>query len=149
MVFSYDCGWQQNWRWQKMQANCWQFRLPCGCGGTTQGASPGGAHPELHWGQWMPPLGECLRRIALVAATADKIVENTQNTNKTQLLASNYGTNWLLVAYENFTPQNGHSTQLIDAMSCVKMWDSTIGAEELVPLSSYQTLSADKKWRSY
>ncbi len=29
-------------------ANRWQFRLPCGCGGTTQGASPDGTHPGLH-----------------------------------------------------------------------------------------------------
>ena len=35
---------------------------------------------------------ECLRRIALVAAMVDKFVENTQNTNKTQILASKYGT---------------------------------------------------------
>jgi hypothetical protein len=40
----------------------------------------------------MPPLGEYLRRIAPVAAMVDKFVETTQHTNKTQLLASNYGT---------------------------------------------------------
>jgi len=41
---------------------------------------------------WMPPSGECLRRIAPVAAMVEKFVENTQNTNKTQLLASNNDT---------------------------------------------------------
>jgi hypothetical protein len=40
----------------------------------------------------MPPSGKCLRRIAPVAAMVNKFVEPTQNTNKTQLLASNYGT---------------------------------------------------------
>jgi len=40
----------------------------------------------------MPPSGKCLRRIAPAAAMVDKFVETTQNTNKTQLLASNYGT---------------------------------------------------------
>jgi hypothetical protein len=31
--------------------------------------------------------------------------KHTQNTNKTQLLASNYGTFWALVVYENFNPK--------------------------------------------
>jgi hypothetical protein len=60
----------------------------------------------------MPPLGECLHRIAPAAVMVDEFVETTLHTNKTQLLPSNYG---------NFLPQNGPSTQLIDAMSCVKM----------------------------
>ncbi len=69
-------------------------------------------HPMEHvqgfiWSHWMPPLGECLRRIALAAAMVDEFIETTHNTNKTQLLASNYGTFWLLVVYENFIPQNG------------------------------------------
>ncbi len=38
----------------------------------------------------MPPLVECLRRIAPAAAMVDEFEQNTQNTNKTQLLASNY-----------------------------------------------------------
>jgi len=41
---------------------------------------------------WMPPSGECLRRIAPAAAMVNEFVETTQNTNKTQLLASNYST---------------------------------------------------------
>jgi hypothetical protein len=41
---------------------------------------------------WMPPLVECLRRIAPAATMVDEFEQNTQNTNKTQLLASNYGT---------------------------------------------------------
>jgi hypothetical protein len=40
----------------------------------------------------MPPSGKCLRRIAPVAVMVNKFVETTQNTNKTQLVASNYGT---------------------------------------------------------
>jgi len=73
----------------------------------------------------MPPLVECLRRIALAAVIFDEFVETTWNTNKTQLLASNYGTFWALVVCENFVPQNGPSTQLIDATN-------SIVAEELV-----------------
>ncbi len=49
----------------------------------------------------------------------NKFVETTQNTNKTQLLASNYGTFGALVVCEIFIPQNGPSTQVIDAMSFV------------------------------
>jgi hypothetical protein len=41
----------------------------------------------------MPPSGKCLRHIAPAAAMVDKFVETTKNTNKTQLLASNYCTN--------------------------------------------------------
>jgi hypothetical protein len=40
----------------------------------------------------MLPAGECLRHIAPAATMVDEFVETTQNTNKTQLLASNYGT---------------------------------------------------------
>ena len=49
----------------------------------------------------------------------NEFVGTTQNTNKTQLLAINYGTFRSLVVCENFTPQHGHYTQLIDATSFV------------------------------
>jgi hypothetical protein len=67
----------------------------------------------------MPPLVDCLRRIALAAATVNKFVETTQNTNKTQLLASNYGTFYGLVVCVNFIPQIRPSTQVIDATNFV------------------------------
>jgi hypothetical protein len=41
----------------------------------------------------MPSSGECPRFTTLTAAMVDKFVETTQDTNKKQLLASNYGTN--------------------------------------------------------
>jgi hypothetical protein len=53
----------------------------------------------------MPPSGECLCRIALAAAMVSEFVETTQNTNKTQLLASNYGSFRALVVCENFHPK--------------------------------------------
>jgi hypothetical protein len=37
---------------------------------------------------WMQPLGECLRRIAPVAAMVNEFVETTQNTNKKLFLAN-------------------------------------------------------------
>jgi hypothetical protein len=40
----------------------------------------------------MPPSGKCLRHIAPAVAMVNEFVEITQNTNKTQLLARNYGT---------------------------------------------------------
>ena len=67
----------------------------------------------------MPPLVECLRRIAPAAAMVNEFVETTQNANKTQLLAINYGTFRALVVSENFIPQNEPSTQVIDATSFV------------------------------
>ncbi len=75
----------------------------------------------------------------------NEFVENTLNTNKTQLLTSIYGTFRALVISENFIPQNGPSAQLIDATSFFQMWNTMIGAEELAVISSYQTFLADKK----
>jgi hypothetical protein len=69
---------------------------------------------------WILPLGECLHRIALVAGTVMKIGGKHKNTNKTPILASNYGKNQSLVVCQNFIPKNGPSTQLIDATSCEK-----------------------------
>jgi hypothetical protein len=37
-------------------------------------------------------LAKCLGRIAPAAAVVNEFVDTTQNTNKKQLLASNYGT---------------------------------------------------------
>jgi len=39
---------------------------------------------------WMPLSGECLCCIAPAAAMVNEFVITTKNTNKTQLLASNY-----------------------------------------------------------
>jgi hypothetical protein len=53
-----------------------------------------GAHRSMDhiWGftrsHWMPPSGECLRRIAPVAARVNEFVETTQNTIKKLFLAS-------------------------------------------------------------
>ena len=46
----------------------------------------------ISWSHWMPPSGECLRHIAPAAVMVDEFVETTLNTNKTQLLPSNYST---------------------------------------------------------
>ncbi len=81
----------------KMQANRWQFRLH------TDAAVQRSLHHLLEHvhgftrSHWMPPSGECLRHIATAAVMVDKFVETTQNTNKTQLLPSNYGTFLVLV----------------------------------------------------
>jgi hypothetical protein len=69
--------------------------------------------------QWMPLLDKYLRRIASAAAMVNEFVETTQNTNKTQLLASNYSTFRVLINSENFIPQNKPSTQLINVTSFV------------------------------
>jgi hypothetical protein len=62
---------------------------------------------ELESCHWMPPSAKCLRRIAPAAASmVNEFVETTQNTNKTQLVASNYGTFQALVVSQNFiTPK--------------------------------------------
>jgi len=45
--------------------------------------------------------------------------------------------------------RNGPSTQLIEVTSCVERSNATIKAEEHSKLSSYHTLTADKKSRRY
>ncbi len=64
---------------------------------------------------WMSPSGKCLRRIAPTAAMVNEFFGTTQNTNKTQLLASNYSTFRALVISENFIPQcmNSFLTHII------------------------------------
>ena len=54
---------------------------------------------------WMPPSVKCLRSITPAAAMVKEFESNTQNTNNTQLLASNYGTFRSLVVCENFNPK--------------------------------------------
>ncbi len=99
MLFSYCCGWQWNRRQQKWRQIAGNFD----CHGDAA-VRRGVHHPIEHvqgftGSHWMPPLGKCLRRIALVAAMVNKFVETTQNTNKTKLLASNYGTFRALVFF--------------------------------------------------
>jgi hypothetical protein len=71
----------------------------------------------------------------------------TQNAIKTQLLASNY-CSFLLKNWVTFGTRHGLSTistHHIEVTSCVKLRYTTIGADELTDISSYQTLPADKK----
>ncbi len=70
------------------------------------------------------------------------------STNKTQLLASNYCT-FLLAELKIFVTRKGPSTHIIDAISFVTLWDATIQEEAISYISSYQTLTADKKLNSY
>ncbi len=70
---------------------------------------------------------------------------DTQNTNKKLFSASNLRYNQPLVVCEKFIPQNGPSTQLIDATSCVRMCNAAIAAEELSYILTNQRLSTDKK----
>ena len=92
MLFSYGYGQQQNGDNKK----CRQIAGDFDC--HRDAVAWRGAHrPVQHvqgftWSHWMPPLGKCLCRIAPPAVMVDKFVETTWNTNKTQLLPSNYGT---------------------------------------------------------
>ena len=79
--------------------------MPWQCSGTTRGASPDGAHPGLH----LKPLDAAISRVLTSYCPGGRhgrrFRKNTQNTNKTQLLASNYGTFRVLVFCENFNPK--------------------------------------------
>ena len=92
MLFSYGSGRQQidgNKKCRRIDGNF-------DCHGDA--AVRRGAHRPMEHIQgftqshWMPPSGECLRHIVPAAAMVKEFEYNTQNTNKTQLLASNYGT---------------------------------------------------------
>jgi hypothetical protein len=89
---AYGCGQQQNRRDKKCRQINDNFN------GHGNAVVWRGAHRPIKHIQgftrshWMPPSGECLRGIAPTAAMVDEFEQNTQNTNKTQLLASNYGT---------------------------------------------------------
>ncbi len=71
-----------------------------------------------------------------------------QNTNTTQLLASDYRT-FLLAELSIFVTRKGPSTHVIDGTSFVTMWDAMIQKEAISYNSSYQTLAADKNSKSY
>ncbi len=148
MVISYGCGQQWNWWQQKMQANCWRFRWPCGCGGTMRDASPDEAHPRLYY----KPLDATIQRVPAPHCPGSRqghqFLLQTQITNKTQLLASDR-TVAQAKSHMNFGTRKGPSTHVIDATSCVKIWDNKHQEEELAHILSYQTLSADKNWKSY
>ena len=111
-------------------------------------ASPDGAHLWLH----VKPLDAAIGWVPAPHHPGGRhgrqTRSKTQNNDKTQLLASDYRT-FLLKNRVTFGTRNGPSTQHIEATSCVKLWDATIGAEELVDISSYQTLTADKKTKGY
>ena len=116
---AYGCGQQRNRRDKKCR------QIDDNFDGHGDAAVRCGAHRPMNHirgftrSQCMPPLGECLRCIAPKAAMVNEFVETTQNTNKTQHLASNYGAFRALVNSENFTPQSGPSTQVIDTTSFV------------------------------
>ncbi len=119
MFFSYGCGQQ----WIDDNEKCRRIAGDFDC--HADAAVQRGAHRPMEHVQgftgshWMPPSGKCLCRIAPAAAMVNGFVEAAQNTNKTHFLASNYCTFRALVISVNFIPQNGPSTQLIDAPSFV------------------------------
>ena len=71
-------------------------------------------------------------------------VETTQNNNKTQLLARNYGTFQLLVVFENVIPQNGPSTQLLSSHRCDMLLSKKCETPQL-ELKSLRTFLAIKR----
>jgi hypothetical protein len=83
---------------------------------------------------WMPPSGRCLRRIAPAATMVDGFVETTLNTNKTQLLPSNYITFWSLVVCENFNPK---TDPLLSSSMRIASFKSETQQLELKSLQSF------------
>ena len=96
MLFSYGSG------WQRIDGNkkCRQIAGNFDCHSNAVvwcGAHRPMEHIRVYtWSHWM---------ITSSAAMVKEFKSNTQNTNKTQLLASNYGTFRSLVVCENFNPK--------------------------------------------
>ena len=80
----------------EIEANQQRFRWPWRCSGTMRGASPNGAHPGLH----LKPLDAAIGRVPAPYCPdgrhGRRIRIKHTNTNKTQLLPSDYRT-FLLV----------------------------------------------------
>ena len=72
-----------------MQANWWQFWLPWQCSSTTWGTSPDRAYPGLHSKPLDASIGQVPAPYCPGAPMVKEFEWNTQNTTKTQLLASN------------------------------------------------------------
>ncbi len=92
MVFSYSYGQQQNWWCKQMQENHWQFQSPWGCGSTMRFSLPNGAHPGLHLKPLDAAIGQVPVRYCPGGCHGWRYQMKCKNTNKTQLLASNYCT---------------------------------------------------------
>ena len=104
MLFSYGSGWQRI----NDNKKCRQIGGDFNCHGNAA-VWRGAHHPMEHIqgfprSHWMPPSVEWLHHIALAADMVKEFESNTQNTNKTQLLPSNYGTFRSLVVCENINP---------------------------------------------
>ena len=118
---------------------------------------PQGRCGARHIAQWSVSVASCEASIWRHRACAHTVSArrtpwsspspSCENTNKTQLLASGYCT-FLLTNRFAFGTQNKPINQQIEATNCVKMWNVTIGAEELADISSYQTLWVDKNSKS-
>ena len=69
---------------------------------------------------WMPPLGERLCNITLAVAMVDNFGCKHKNTTKTQLLASNYGTNQppMRISYPEIDPLLSSLMQLRNNVRC-------------------------------
>ncbi len=68
------------------------------------------------------------------------LTANTKILTKHNFLLATHGTINAHKSRENFIPQNGPSTQLINQTSCKNIWDVMIEEEKLSYISSYQTL---------
>ncbi len=102
---AYCCGKQ----WNRRDRKCRQINDDFG--GHGDAAVRRDAHRPMEHIQgfnrshWMLPSTKCSHHIAPAAAMVKEFEWNTQNTNETQLLASNYGIFWSLVVCENFNPK--------------------------------------------
>ncbi len=85
-----------------------------------RGTSPDGAYRWLHAKPLDAAIGRVLTPYQPGGRHGRRRRRRVQNTNKTQLLASNYCT-FLLAELSIFTTRKGPSTHVIDATSFVTM----------------------------
>ena len=74
--------------------------------------------PGFNRSHWMPSLGECSHHIAAAAAMVEFFCRNHKTQTKNYFWLANLRKTEAEF-YENFEPQIGHSTQLINATSFI------------------------------
>ena len=131
---------------QTIQANRQRYQLPCGCGGTTRGGSPNGAHLGLHSKPLDAAIGRVLASHRRSGRHGQRFWSKTQNTKKNYFKLAKLRYSEAKTS-ENFGTLNRPSTQLIDATSFVKMWNTTIGVKSSWTFLAIKCCHRTKIWK--
>ncbi len=117
---------------------------------------PTGQYGTRHIAWWSVLVASCeapkrrhraSARAVLARRTPWSSSSSSQRIHKTQLLLASAYCTFLLAICENFIPQNGPSTQLIEATIFVKIWNGKIVAKELSYSALFLAGWGGQNWR--